>query len=278
MNLRITIFLAMCVAALLTASFYVRNPVSLAESAAWMEAAPTPANGEKTPVIVELFTSEGCSSCPPADGLLKQLEDKQPLVGVEIIALSEHVDYWNRLGWADPYSSALFSQRQSDYARAFGLNDIYTPQMVVDGSLEFVGSNATRAREALIKAASAAKASLTLASVKTSANEFSVTINVENMPQIKTGDSAEVWLAIAEGNLKSQVLRGENSGRQLAHTAVVRQLSTFGEWTAAPPIFKATQKITLEKNWRQENLKLVAFVQERLSRRILGAVAVKLNS
>src|SRR6516164_6714157 len=110
-------------------------------------------NGVPRLVVVELFTSEGCSSCPPADALLKELSEQQPLQGVQVIALEEHVDYWNHLGWTDPFSSTEFSQRQSDYARIFGNDGVYTPQMVVDGQSEFVGSRGGSAKEAIQKAA-----------------------------------------------------------------------------------------------------------------------------
>ncbi len=96
---------------------------------------------QATPVIVELFTSEGCSSCPPADALLSQYVKNSPVPGVEVIALGEHVDYWNHNGWADPFSSAQFSQRQSDYSNAFRLDSVYTPQIIVDGKAQLVGSD-----------------------------------------------------------------------------------------------------------------------------------------
>jgi hypothetical protein len=278
MKVRMGIVFAMAAAALLFAAFYFNPGVSTAESLAWInEATPQP-EGEKTPVIVELFTSEGCSSCPPADVLLQQLEEKQPIAGVEIIALSEHVDYWNRLGWADPYSSSLFSQRQSQYSQAFGLQDIYTPQMVVDGRAEFVGSNAKRARDVITEAASTPKAKVTiLRPEKAQANKIAVTIEVENLPPVKPGDSAEVWLAVSESNLNSTVLRGENSGRKLAHTAVVRKLNSLGSLDSSSRNFTATHSVVVEKGWKQENIRVVAFVQERGSRRILGGASVKLK-
>src|SRR5437870_9783817 len=91
------------------------------------------------PVVVELFTSEGCSSCPPADELLARLEREQPVANARVIALEEHVDYWNQLGWNDRFSNSLFRGRQNDYARFFRTENIYTPQMIVNGQAEFVG-------------------------------------------------------------------------------------------------------------------------------------------
>jgi hypothetical protein len=240
------------------------------------------AKPEPAAVLVELFTSEGCSSCPPADELLASLDRAQPIAGAHIITLSEHVDYWNRLGWADPYSSARFSARQSQYARRFKKDDVYTPQMVVDGRAEFVGSNAARARQEIAEAARRAdKATVTLTVAHragvTGRGEIAVQVRIENTPAISTDETADVLLAIAESELRSDVSRGENSGRSLSHASVVRRLSQIGSIASnSGGSFTASSQVRIEKEWKRENLKAVVFVQERSSRRVIGVASVKL--
>ena len=242
----------------------------------------SPNESSSTPVIVELFTSEGCSSCPPADQLLSRLDKEQSIPGANVIALGQHVDYWNQLGWRDPYSSAQFSARQSSYAEAFGRDGVYTPQMVVDGHLEFVGSNATKAREAITEAASSPKAKVQIEITPNTETRESgtvqFTVRVEDIPAIAAGDTAEVLLAIAESDLSSSVARGENAGRNLRHTAVVRQLATIGSIskTKGEAPFTAAPVVNIPNKWRRDKLRAVVIVQERVSRHVLGAKAIEL--
>lgn len=126
-------------------------------------------SGLRVPVLLELFTSEGCSSCPPADSLLDRFEKNQPVSGANVIVLSEHVDYWDDGGWKDPFSSAGLTIRQRDYARQFGLDSVYTPQLVVDGQTQFVGSDESEAYDATAKAARRPKAPVQAALVDRSA-------------------------------------------------------------------------------------------------------------
>jgi len=238
-----------------------------------------PGGSGRSPVIVELFTSEGCSSCPPADAVLRQLQQDQPVAGAEIIALSEHVDYWNYIGWADPFSSAAFSARQESYAGAFGSERIYTPQMVVDGQAEFVGSSLSKAREAIAKAARAVKADVRLAippTAESNVQTVRVRVSVKNVPPISQRDVAEIIFAIAEDDLSSDVNRGENSGRRLAHTAVVREMRALGSVDQATNTFDSETTAMIAGGWKRDNLRLVVFVQERAHRRVLGAAALSL--
>ncbi len=243
---------------------------------------PVASENIRTFVIVELFTSEGCSSCPPADALLAQLEKTQPVKGAEIIVLSQHVDYWNRLGWADPFSSPAFSARQGEYSRAFGKQNVYTPQMIVDGQAEFNGSNKNRAYEAIAIAAQTPKASVQIATPVQGQEEkglgrLRLRVNVEGLPAISDGDNAEVLLAITESNLSTNVARGENAGRRLYHVGVVRSLTVIGSVDPqGNGAFTAEPVVEMGKGMRRENLRVVVFVQERASRHVLGAAAAGL--
>ena len=237
-----------------------------------------PAGANVTSVVVELFTSEGCSSCPPADEVLSKLDQTQPVQGVEIIALGEHVDYWNKLGWIDPYSSAEFSSRQSRYADAFGQESVYTPQMIVDGRDEFAGGNGSKAHDAIIKAARSPKAKVELAgSGGTNDKNLKLSIHISEIPQVTAGDAADVLLAITENNLRSEVARGENAGRYLRHSAVVRSLSLLGNISADQQSFDAQPSVNLAGGWQRDNLRAVVLVQEHGSHRILGAAALVLS-
>lgn len=225
---------------------------------------------EKTvPLIVELFTSEGCSTCPPADKYLQTLLQKQPIAGAEIIGLSEHVDYWNQFGWTDPFSSNQFSSRQKYYAAFFKRKDIYTPQFVVDGTHEVTAKDANKALAEIAKTQKG-NVSVQFAGVKDDLASFTIKIN--NLPKVSDGDKAVVLLAVTEDDLTSSVSAGENSGRKLNHMAVTRYLKTIGEMGEQETALSAD--VTLGKDWKRDNLSAVVLVQEAASRRILGAAKI----
>jgi len=231
------------------------------------------------PVVVELFTSEGCSSCPPADALLAKMETAQPFQGVQIIAIEEHVDYWNQQGWVDPFSSIEWTDRQQVYETAFRQNGPFTPQMVVNGGAQFVGSRTDQAVKAVQDAGTVRTAVVAVSKQSAgNANEPHFVVSVGKLPQISPGDSAEVWLAITESGLASQVSRGENAGRNLSHASVLRSLRRVGTADARADTnsFQGDASSKLKSNWKRENLTAVVFIQEKKSRRILGAASQKL--
>ena len=217
----------------------------------------------REPVVAELFTSEGCSSCPAADDVLTRLVVSQPIPGVEIIALGEHVDYWDRLGWRDPFSSAGYTARQSQYgSHVFRTGNIYTPQLVIDGVTEAVGSDERRIRTLLAAAARTPKPRLTVeASLKP---DGTLTASVSGAGV--SASDAELWWAITEDNLVVDVKRGENASRTLRHSGVVRRLSA-GKVT---PGINATLTLPGAANWKRENLRVVAFLQSKDTRRVLS--------
>jgi hypothetical protein len=238
----------------------------------------------KVPVVAELFTSEGCSSCPAADDVLRGLINAQPVDGVEVLGLSNHVDYWDRLGWRDPFSSPFFSARQSTYsADVFDSQDIYTPQLVVDGSLEAIGSDANAVRRILLQAAKRPRAAVSVV-VTEKANEKAnekdgvarVDVRIE-VPDDVVHDAADIVVAITENGLVTHVKRGENGGRTLSHAGVVRSLSAVGRLEANARTGSASSSLPLASDWRLEELRFVAFVQEHASHRIFGGGSATLS-
>jgi hypothetical protein len=224
------------------------------------------ASAESKPVVVvELFTSEGCSSCPPADALFRDLQVRG-FPGAELVLLGEHVDYWNQLGWRDAYSSEQFTARQQEYANKLKLRDYYTPQAVVDGKVEFVGSDEGALHHAILKSTQTPKP----LSVTLSWDEGTQTAHVS----AAGSGTGELYLALTEVGLSSQVTAGENAGNRLTHAAVVRRLKDTGGVSGA---FSKEIQFPLERGWTASHLRLAAFVQDKATGAILGAVSVPLK-
>ena len=234
------------------------------------------------PIIVELFTSEGCSSCPPADVLLEKLiagdaAKALQATGAEIIGLGEHVDYWDRLGWKDRFSSAALTDRQRAYQTHFNTDSIYTPQMVVDGRAEFVGSDAGAARRAVERSLALPHGVVTITLDEGASRAVALQVQVSDLPRASRGDHAEIVVAVTEARLKSAVQRGENHGKPLTHAAVVRYMATIGQAVADGPA-SVRAEIPLAADWQRANVKIVAFVQEQRSRAILASAAATLKT
>jgi len=182
------------------------------------------ADGGATPVLVELFTSEGCSSCPAADRLLERLDREQPFAGAQIVVMSEHVDYWNHDGWVDRYSSSTFTLRQRDYQVRLKLPDVFTPQIVVDGVRQCIGNNEAEVVNLIRKAAATPKVDVQIRGLD-GAGKFQIEVN--------GGEGrGDVYVAFADEESQSDVSGGENRGRKLHHVAIVRKLRKAGKLDA----------------------------------------------
>lgn len=241
------------------------------------EVGPSSNDASRTSVLIELFTSEGCSSCPPADALLERLDRSQPVSGADLFVLSEHVDYWNYIGWKDPFSSHEYSERQSAYASRFGLRGIYTPQMVVDGQIELVGSDERRAIQAIQTARNIEKTQVSFSSIRPVENN-NVTLHLEAgpLPSSASAMSADVLIARADESDESRVSRGENAGRTLKHVAVLRNLVRVGTVGKTAGF---SQDVKVELNSRNlQKSRIVAIVQEVNVGRVWGVGSARLSN
>jgi hypothetical protein len=226
------------------------------------------------PVLVELFTSEGCSSCPPADALLEKLDSVQPIPGAQLIVLSEHVDYWDHDGWKDANSSSLLTERQEAYVHALGLSTAYTPQFVVDGTSEVRANNPTQANDIFNKAAAQLKAPVSIGEVVADpANPAVLRVRV-TVNGSSNEHSADVYVAVALDHVESQVLHGENGGKRLTHTAVVQQLTKVGKLPKKGNFDEVVQ-LKLKPGTDLKNIRLIAFVQESGPGKVLGSALRK---
>ena len=221
------------------------------------------------PILVELFTSEGCSSCPPADMFLQRL-DGQPVAGAELIVLSEHVDYWDHDGWKDPYSSSAFTERQSNYSVRFHLDSIYTPQMVVDGNQQFSGGDAKQAQKAITESLATTKIPVRILEVSSDGTRLRARVETGALDSSCHVQAAEVYVALALNHAESQVLRGENANRRLTHTAVVNKLSKVGKIKVGEQ-FAHEVEMKIDSGADLHNLRVVAFLQDPASGKVVGA-------
>ncbi|MGB7436129.1 MAG: DUF1223 domain-containing protein [Candidatus Acidiferrum sp.] len=234
-------------------------------------------NGKGRPVIVELFTSEGCSSCPPADALLLRLENSQPIPGANVIAIEEHVDYWNHQGWTDPYSSSDWTLRQVAYVEKFKGKEPYTPQTVVDGETQVVGGQESQIQQVIQREASQPQTEVMVTAEDPGSHaEQQFRVRVSKLASNSDGDPAEVWLAVTESGLGNSVTAGENAGQELRHASVLRSLHKIGvAKTTGDSAFEGTPRVKFKPDWKKQNLRVVVFVQGKKSMRILGAASVK---
>lgn len=218
--------------------------------------------------VVELFTSEVCSSCPPAEKLLNSLAATAEENNLRLYPVAFHVDYWNRLGWKDRFSSPRWSERQNQYAAAFRAETIYTPQMVVNGSAEFVGSNESQAKREIERAMKERPAvGITAEAALDTSGVVHYTCRLDALPS-----GTDLVLLLVEKNLSSDVSRGENRGKQLDHENVVRLL----EQVPLHDKREVEGSLIVPEEVNREQIDLICFVQEQKSMKIIGATKVEL--
>jgi hypothetical protein len=215
-----------------------------------------------TPIraVVELFTSQGCSSCPPADALLKTYADSK-----DILALSLPIDYWDYLGWKDTFASPANTERQRAYAKAFGIGPVYTPQAVINGSSQALGSSKADIDEAIEQTSKALDARRVPVRFLRQAN--SIIIATGATPEGVEVKDGTIWLAVVQKSGSVPVKRGENGGRTLTYTNIVRQLTPIGVWNGKPVTIQLAQAAFM----RPEAEDLIVLIQEGETGPIIGA-------
>jgi hypothetical protein len=223
-----------------------------------------------TPIFIELFTSEGCSSCPPADAWLKKIDASQPIPGARAIVLSEHVDYWNHDGWKDPFSSSYFTDRQSAYVRSLGGSSPYTPQLIVNGATELHLSDQAQVTQAFSKAAKAAQLPVSISALSIADDSPALLRAHIDADGAASKHNADVYAVIALDHAESQVLKGENGGRHLTHAAVALDLVRVGKLEKGKSFSQDFQS-KLKPGLDPRNLRLIVFVQESGPGEVLGA-------
>src|SRR5438270_4969654 len=250
-------------------SFVIFATLSAALTSLPATSAAQTAQTNRTPVLVELFPSEGCYSCPPADALLAKFDQTQPINGAEIIVLGEHVDYGDTLGWHDRFSSHQYTERQGDYCARLRVDSSYTPQMIVDGTEQFVGNDAAHAVRAIQHAAQTPKIKLILTKPVLDSQKVSASISSTQAAATK---KADLYAALVDSKDISEVRSGENGGHRLQHAGVVRSLQRVGKLKdlAAGPV---SFTLNAPADAKPGEMRVVVFAQESGQGPVLGAVS-----
>ena len=223
-----------------------------------------------TPLLIELFTSEGCSSCPPADAWLQRVDASQPVSGVELIVLSEHVTYWDHDGWKDPYSRDLYTDRQSNYVRGLGLSTAYTPQVIVNGTSELHLNDPQQMKQVLLEAASAPRVPVNISTLSVARSGPPILRAHIEVDGGRLNRNADIFAVVALDHVETQVAHGENGGKLLTHVAVAQEFVKVGK-LEKKKTFSQDIEIKLPLSADSQNLRLIVFVQEPGSGSVLGA-------
>jgi len=235
-----------------------------------IHAQDTPKHNQRTPVLVELFTSEGCSSCPPADDLLARLQHDQPIPGAEIIALGLHVDYWDQQGWHDRFSSPDYTQRQKDYQLRFKTSDIFTPQIVVAGAAQFNGTDAQGISKAIAATTESPTLPLELADIKINGRRVTATLRAGSALQPSPGD---LYAALVDPADSTDVRGGENKGHTLHHASVVRTLTRIA---SLKDLARGPVNVNLKAPDDPAKMHLIVFAQKPDAGPVLGAASASI--